>query len=182
MLGLFTRIRITYGITVCNEAAELEALLISLFPHIKAGDEIVVLRDVTNPSLEVGDVLLRYQSRAKKVVERKLHDNFSEFKNTLISEASGTHLFQIDADEILHPTLLRRLGGLLRRNFLFDCFAIPRINTVSGLVHQIWRNGGGRSMIAATLTILTIRSGYFALVRRFAGPTRFTRKSSVTSD
>ena len=43
----YWRIRITYGLTVCNEAAELDRLLAFLLEHKSRRDEIIVLQDIT---------------------------------------------------------------------------------------------------------------------------------------
>jgi glycosyltransferase involved in cell wall biosynthesis len=126
------RIRLTYGLTVCHEADELERLLKVLLPHCAATDELLVLQDITRPDARVGAVLDRYRHRIR-VRQARLAGDFATFKNQLIAHASGTYLFQIDADEVPAETLLRTLKKTLVRYRKADCFALPRVNRVEGL-------------------------------------------------
>ncbi|HMR82189.1 MAG TPA: glycosyltransferase [Niabella sp.] len=135
MLHFFRKIKITYGITVCNEAVELNALLSTIIPFVKKNDEIIVLRDITNADIEVANVLKKHEAFLT-VVERKLNNNFSEFKNTLITVAKGDYLFQIDADEIPQQNLLKKLRYILQKKYRYDCFSVPRINTVEGIKQE----------------------------------------------
>ncbi|WP_346237557.1 glycosyltransferase [Niabella insulamsoli] len=135
MVAFFKKIKISYGITVCDEAVELDALLNSLIPFLKTRDEIIVLRDMTRSSKNVELVLEKYNHHIK-IIEKKLNGDFSSFKNNLISEAKGDYLFQIDADEIPQKSLLQKLRFLLRIKNKYDCFGVPRINTVEGITPE----------------------------------------------
>ncbi|MGF7217383.1 glycosyltransferase involved in cell wall biosynthesis [Spirosoma lacussanchae] len=138
---LARRIRLSYGITVCNEAVELERLILFLLVHKDAHDQILVLQDTTEPDPWVTDVLDRYRDQIN-VQTARLGGDFATFKNTLISMASGDYLFQIDADELPGKTLLRSLKGILRKHPQADCLAVPRINLVKGLTPEwiaAWR-------------------------------------------
>lgn len=124
-------IKISYGITVCNEAKELEYLLSTLLPLIDQRDDIIVLQDVTNENADVNKVIEKYKN---KVITFKTHLNndFATFKNNLLNIAKGDYLFQIDADEIPKATLIKHLKPILKKNRRNDCFLVPRINIVNG--------------------------------------------------
>lgn len=128
----FKRIRISYGITVCNEAEELRRLLDLILREKGKRDEVIVLQDVTIEDQAVNDIISSY---GDKIVLRKalLNKDFSSFKNSLIEVATGDYLFQLDADEIPQHTLLHKIKGLLRKKYKYDCFLIPRINRVNGI-------------------------------------------------
>ncbi|GAB3007133.1 hypothetical protein GCM10027051_03550 [Niabella terrae] len=129
----FKKIRISFCLTVCNEVTELENLLNRLIPYIRKGDEILVLRDTTLPDRQVQELLLQYKPHITAVIEKKLENDFSRFKNNLIREATGDYIFQIDADELPQEHLLASLRGLLARYSRADCFCVARINTVKGI-------------------------------------------------
>ncbi|UKB83543.1 glycosyltransferase [Chryseobacterium sp. MEBOG06] len=135
MFDFFKPITITYGITVCNEYQELKLLLDVLFPLIDKNDEILILRDVTNPDQKVGELLEAYRSKVN-VIEAKLNGDFATFKNTLIKNAKSRYLFQIDADEYPKEKLIKDLKWFLFRNRKADCFLIPRVNIVNGITNE----------------------------------------------
>lgn len=132
---LSRRIRLSYGITVCHEAVELERLILFLLLHKDPHDQLVVLQDSTQPDDWVTDVLNRYQD---KLIHRstRLDGDFATFKNNLLTMASGDYLFQIDADELPGETLLHSLKSILRKHRKADCLAVPRINLVKGLTPE----------------------------------------------
>lgn len=127
---------ITYGITVCNEAEELDRLLTAITPLLEADDEIVVLQDVSNRNLQVEQVLAKFRSQIATVAEARLDGDFATFKNKLIDVAGKDYLFQIDADEIPQESLIRGLKSILRQYWYKDVFAVPRINTVQGITDE----------------------------------------------
>jgi len=133
----FTRkkIKISYGITVCNEAVEMSKLLAMLAPIIDAEDEIIILQDVTNKDEPVSEIIKEYKDKVT-AVEAKLNSDFATFKNNLITHAKGDYLFQIDADEIPQYTLVKQIKKILRQKSNRDCFLIPRINIVNGLTTE----------------------------------------------
>jgi glycosyltransferase involved in cell wall biosynthesis len=126
------KIKISYGITVCNEAAELKALLTTLIPLINKNDEIIILQDVTKKNAQTSDVINNYKTQVS-TIEAKLNNDFASFKNLLISKASGDFLFQLDADEIPKASLIKKIKKILYKRKEFDCFLVPRINIVNGL-------------------------------------------------
>jgi glycosyltransferase involved in cell wall biosynthesis len=136
--------KISYGITVCNESIELRRLLKHLSNLIDEMDEILILVDHTNSTDAVYDVIKFYRDRFENFVllETSLNGDFAKFKNNLIEQASGDYLFQIDADEIPSEFLIENIKPILKVNSTIDCFYIPRVNKVEGITHkhiQLWR-------------------------------------------
>ena len=77
--------RISYGITVCNEADELDCLLNKLIPIIDEEDEVLILVDKSNTTQEVLDIINSNTSLQIKVLYDNLNNNFATFKNNLIN-------------------------------------------------------------------------------------------------
>ena len=132
--------KISYGLTVCNEHEEIKNLIEYLVKRIDKEDEIIVVYDQNRVTDEVMDVLSLY----KHEVESHPFDfqqNFLENKNFLNSKCTGDYIFQLDADEIPHSFLLSNLKTILQSNPV-DLFIMPRKNLVEGLtpnhVYQ-WR-------------------------------------------
>ena len=127
--------QISYAIPVCNEHAELEKLLSFLRSHIDEGDEIVVQCDEGNTTPEVLRVLDKCADRVK-VIEFPLKGHFSNFKNNLKEHCTGDWIFQIDADELPHESLITNLKSLLEINPTTEMFLVPRVNTVEDLTKE----------------------------------------------
>ena len=125
---------ISYAIPVCNEHIELEKLLSFLTSHIDKEDEIVVQCDKGNTTHQVHKVLGDFPT--VKIIEFPLKGDFSSFKNNLKENCSGNWIFQIDADEIPHKSLVINLKELLKVNPTTDLFLVPRVNTVDGLTQD----------------------------------------------
>jgi glycosyltransferase involved in cell wall biosynthesis len=129
------KIKISYGVTVCNEAAELSNLLATLTPVIDAEDEIIILQDITNKDVRVSEIIEQYKGKVV-VIEARLNSDFATFKNNLVTHAKGDYLFQIDADEIPKDSLIKQVKKILRQKSRRDCFLVPRINIVNGLTTE----------------------------------------------
>jgi len=129
--------KISYAITVCNEAIEIQRLVTFLLLNKRTEDNIVVLFDSTNGSKAVEDFL-----RAKSVnAEFSWHagefdNHFADWKNKLTSLCSGDYIFQIDADEIPNGSLIASLPEILIQNPDNDVYLVPRVNTVEGLTDE----------------------------------------------
>ena len=133
--------KISYAIPVCNEHEELERLLNFLIKNIREEDEIVVQCDQGNTTSEVYEVLKQYKAPVGlidpiKVIEFPLNGHFSNFKNNLKDHCTGDWIFQIDADELPHETLITNLKPLLEANPTVEMFLVPRVNTVEGLTQE----------------------------------------------
>ena len=134
--------KISYGITVHNEAEELRKLLEVLNKNIDKEDEIVVCVDGNDEKVEA--VLGEYLSENKAIVyKRKLDGNFSAQKNSVIEKSSGDYIFHIDADEYPNEILTQQLKQILEINDV-DLIWIPRVNTVDGFTQEDVQKWGWR--------------------------------------
>jgi len=127
--------KISYAIPVCNEHDELEKLLDFLHKHIDEEDEIVVQCDQGNTTPEVYQVLDTYTEHIR-VIHFALKGHFSNFKNNLKEHCTGDWIFQIDADELPHESLIANLKSLLTLNTNTEMLLVPRVNTVDGLTQE----------------------------------------------
>jgi len=125
--------KISYAIPVCNEHTELKKLLSFLIKHIDENDEIVVQCDQGNTTYEVYKVIDSFSVLRLKKIEFPLNGHFSNFKNNLKEHCTGDWIFQIDADELPHESLITNLRELLKVNPTTEMFLVPRVNTVKGL-------------------------------------------------
>ena len=130
--------KISYAIPVCNEHVEIEKLLSFLENKVDKEDEIIVLFDNNNGSPAVEQYL-----RAKSVnptffqwYPYHFDGHFANMKNHLKSLCTGDWIFQIDADELPHESLITNLRPLLKLNPTTEMFLVPRVNTVEGLTQE----------------------------------------------
>ena len=135
--------KISYGITVHNEAEELQKLLQVLNKNIDKEDEIVVCVDGDDEKVEavLGESLSSWQNYI--VYKRKLDGNFAEHKNSVIEKASGDYVFHIDADEYPNEILIQQLKEILEINEV-DLIWIPRVNTIEGMKQEHVQKWGWR--------------------------------------
>ena len=134
--------KISYGITVHNEAEELQKLLEVLNKNIDKEDEIVVCVDGDDEKVEA--VLGEYLSENKAIVyKRKLDGNFAEHKNSVIEKSSGDYIFHIDADEYPNEILIQQLKEILKINEV-DLIWIPRVNTIEDMKEEHIQRWGWR--------------------------------------
>lgn len=134
--------RISYGLTVCNEHKELENLIIFLGKYPDDVDEIVVVYDQNRVTDEVQKVLTRYKDKIS-AYPFDFQQNFLENKNFMNSKCTGDYIFQIDADEVPHEILIRHLKIILDSNPV-DLIVTSRVNLVEGLTQEHinkWRWG-----------------------------------------
>ena len=129
--------KISYAITVCNELEEIKRLLDFLIQYKREIDEIVVLFDDSNSTKEMETLLHSYRNNKHITLHIDYFDgHFANWKNKLNSFCSGDYIFQIDADEIPHTSLMQNLPTLLEENQLIDIIRVPRVNTVEGLTEE----------------------------------------------
>ena len=132
--------KISYGLTVCNEHEELKNLIEYLFKKIDSEDEIVVVYDQNRVTPEVLKVIEDYKAEATSY-PFDFQQNFLENKNFMNSKCTGNYIFQIDADEIPESFLVENLKSILEDNPV-DLLISPRKNLVKGLTQehiQKWR-------------------------------------------
>ena len=135
--------KISYGITVHNEAEELQKLLEVLNKNVDKEDEIVVCVDGDDEKVEavLGESLDSWQNYI--VYKRKLNGNFAEHKNSVIEKASGDYVFHIDADEYPNEILIQQLKEILKINEV-DLIWIPRVNTIEDMKEEHIQRWGWR--------------------------------------
>jgi glycosyltransferase involved in cell wall biosynthesis len=129
---------ISYTITVCNEAEELNLLLGYLLKHISNDDEVVIQADSEKLTSEVEDIVSEYIDKFSKLIYLKfpLNDNFSDFKNNLKSHCSKEWIFNIDADEVPSEFLIDNLHLILNDNKNVEMILVPRWNIVEGITDE----------------------------------------------
>ena len=127
--------KISYGITVHNEAEELQKLLEVLNKNVDKEDEIVVCVDGDDEKVEGVIELYSIDSRVIHY-KRKLDGDFSAQKNSVIEKSSGDYIFHIDADEYPNKVLLQQLKQILEMNDGVDLIWIPRVNTIDGMKEE----------------------------------------------
>ena len=134
--------KISYGITVHNEAEELKRLLNILTDKIDKEDEIVICVDGDDVKVEA--ILGEYLSENEAVVyKRKLDGDFASQKNSVIENSKGDYIFHIDADEYPSDGLLEYVKPILETNNI-DLIWVPRVNTVDGITEQHIQQWGWR--------------------------------------
>jgi len=135
-------LKVSYGITVHNEAEELKRLLNILTNKIDKEDEIVICIDGDDVKVEA--VLGEYLSENKAIVyKRKLNGDFAAQKNSVIENSTGDYVFHIDADEYPSDGLLEYVKPILEANDI-DLIWVPRVNTVDGITEQHIQQWGWR--------------------------------------
>ena len=122
--------KISYGLTVCNEHEEIKNLIEFIIDRKQPEDEIVVVYDQNRVTDEVMDVLKSYFSVDSYPFN--FQQNFLDNKNFLNSKCTGDYIFQLDADEIPNEILIANLKTILESNPV-DLLITPRKNIVKGL-------------------------------------------------
>lgn len=129
--------KITYAITVCNEKLEVKRLVDFLLANKRQQDEIVVLYDQKNGDEEVINILIKLNKLPNFQVWRGFFGgHFADWKNKLTEYCSGDYIFQIDADELPHNSLIENLPSILESNPDNEVYYVPRVNTVEGLTQE----------------------------------------------
>lgn len=130
--------KISYAITVCNEASEIQKLISFLFFNKRDQDEIVVLFDSKNGTKEVEDYLNGFGSIDShfRYYSDEFDGRFDDWKNKLTKHCTGDYIFQIDADELPHSSLIENLPTILDSNPDNEVYLVPRVNTVEGLTQE----------------------------------------------
>ena len=140
--------KISYGITVHNEAEELNKLLEVLVHKTDPEDEIVICVDGNDEKVQevIASWVQQYGHDDMKTIivyNRKLDGNFAEHKNSVIEKSTGDYIFHIDADEYPHEVLLQQLKQILEINDV-DLVWIPRVNTIDGMKEEHIKKWGWR--------------------------------------
>ena len=137
--------KISYGITVCNELEEVKKLIDFLHINKRTEDEICVLLDKPKASQELIDWLYRYSSADWITLKESTFQNhFADWKNELTRMCKGDFIFQIDADELPSLELIEILPQILETNPDNEVYLVPRVNTVEGLTQEHIQKWGWR--------------------------------------
>jgi len=130
-----SNIKLSYGITVCNELEEVKRLVNFLLSSKREDDEVVILLDHSNGKDEVYKYLLTLPTEIQ-CYRDAFQGHFADWKNKLTSHCTGDYIFQIDADELPNEELINALPYILEINQEVDVFLVPRVNTVEGLTQD----------------------------------------------
>ena len=129
--------KISYGITVHNEADEIKKLLGILLSTVSGDDEVVVCVDGDDDAVrfQLDTFSKKFSDNYKnmKIYQRKLDGDFSAQKNSVIENSTGDYIFHIDADEYPNEILLQQLKDIIELNDGVDLIWIPRVNTIEGM-------------------------------------------------
>jgi aspartokinase len=134
--------KISYGLTVCNEHEEIKNLIEFILEHKQPEDEIVVVYDQNRVTDEVMNVLKSYLSVDSYPFD--FQQNFLDNKNFLNSKCTGDYIFQLDADEVPNYYLMAYLPTLLEMNEGVDLLITARKNLVEGLTQEHIQKWGWR--------------------------------------
>lgn len=119
---------VSFAITVCNEAQDLENLLVRLEQYIHPWDEIVIQADPNLLTDAVREVIAHHQTHIKTYAEHAVNYDFAQAKNHLNKLCKNEYIFQLDADELPQEWLLEHLQEILHKHPFVDLFKLPRIN------------------------------------------------------
>ena len=137
--------KLSYAITVKDEFLEIQRLLQSLLTLKKPQDEIVVLWDSENGDRSIETYLRKMNAERTLFLwyPYEFDGHFANLKNELTKHCSGDYIFQIDADEYPHETLMDNIHEILEANDV-DVILVPRVNTVEGLTQDHIQKWGWR--------------------------------------
>lgn len=129
--------KISYAITVCNEIVEIQRLVSFLLEYKRFEDEIIILYDSKGGTKPVEEYLRSHSVNGEFTWHSgEFEGHFADWKNYLTTLCSGDYIFQIDADEYPHETLIEKLPEILESNPEVDMLRVPRVNTVEGLTEE----------------------------------------------
>jgi hypothetical protein len=134
--------KISYGLTVCNEHKEIKNLIEFILENKQPEDEIIVVYDQNRVTDEVMNVLKSYLLVDSYPFD--FQQNFLDNKNFLNSKCTGDYIFQLDADEVPNYYLMAYLPILLEMNEGVDLLITARKNLVEGLTQEHIQKWGWR--------------------------------------
>lgn len=130
-------LNISYVVTAKDEINELKILLPKLIRFLSPSDELIIQLDEPH-TVEVYSHCQQLTPPESniKLITSPLNGDFAGFKNNFIRYCQKDYIFQIDADEVPHDTLLTVLKEILILNPQVDMIAVPRINVVPGITPE----------------------------------------------
>jgi glycosyltransferase involved in cell wall biosynthesis len=128
--------QISYSILTHNETDSLLKLIEFIVKHKDEEDEIVILDDYSDneKTKEILDTMCSIHEI--KFEQRHLLNDYGEQKNYLKRMCSGDYIFNLDADELPHKSLITNIKPILEVNPTIDLYWVPRVNTVEGLTQE----------------------------------------------
>lgn len=136
--------KISYGITVCNELTEIQRLVTFLLKHKELQDDIVITYDSKNGSEMVEEYLRSHSINGEFSWHPfEFTGDFAKLKNHTKKMSSGDYIVHLDADEKISETFINQLPDILEMNNV-DLIYVPRINTVDGITEQHIKQWGWR--------------------------------------
>jgi len=127
---------LSFLITTHNEGDELDRLLQQLCEYIevnKTSDEIVILDDYSDNQKTIEILTKVTKLPFVKLFHHRLDKNFGEHKTAGSRACKNEYIFQLDADEYPHPTLLENVRSIIEANSAVELFRVPRVNIVRGM-------------------------------------------------
>ena len=126
--------RLTYAITVCNEARDLYSLLSFLKKVKDPEDDINILLDTLHSTKSVRDVLSHFKESVI-LHEREFDGDFAEHRNFHLKKCSGEYIFIIDPDEMPKEKLINSIKSVIEESGA-DLVTVPRINLHPGCTQE----------------------------------------------
>jgi glycosyltransferase involved in cell wall biosynthesis len=128
--------QISYSILTHNETDSLLKLIEFIVKHKDEEDEIVILDDYSDneKTKEILDTMCSIHEI--KFEQRHLLNDYGEQKNYLKRMCAGDYIFNLDADELPHKSLITNIKPILEANPTIDLYWVPRVNTVEGLTQE----------------------------------------------
>ena len=128
--------KISYSILTHNETDSLMKLIEFIVKHKDEEDEVVILDDYSD-NKKTKNILDFYVSANNIIYEqRHLLKDYGGQKNHLKNMCTGDYIFNLDADEIPHKSLIKNIKTILEANPTIDLYWVPRVNTVEGLTQE----------------------------------------------
>jgi len=125
--------KISYSLLTHNETDSLLKLIEFLVKHKDEEDEIVILDDYSDneKTKEILDTMCSIHEITFE--QRNLNKDYASQKNYLKDMCTGDYIFNLDADELPHKSLIKNIKSILEANPTIDLYWVPRVNTVEGL-------------------------------------------------
>jgi len=125
--------KISYSLLTHNETDSLLKLIEFLVKHKEEEDEIVILDDYSDNEMtkEILDTMCSIHEITFE--QRNLNKDYASQKNYLKDMCTGDYIFNLDADELPHKSLIKNIKSILEANPTIDLYWVPRVNTVEGL-------------------------------------------------
>ena len=134
--------KISYSLLTHNETDSLLKLIEFLVEYKDVQDEIVILDDYSDneKTKEILDTMCSIHDI--KFEQRSLNKDYGAQKNYLKNMCTGDYIFNLDADELPHKSLITNIKIILESNPTIDLYWVPRVNTVEGLTENHVRSWG----------------------------------------